>query len=146
MTTLSGSPKDFGAFLRRMGAALPAAVERGLREGAMIIQAKATELTPVDQGQMKASWRVVPVDGGALVVNGAGHAVFVERGRGPGPVPAGPILAWMRRHGIDEGALHAILKKLSSSGYEPRWPLKKAVVASRGPIRRAIEAQIASVR
>jgi len=135
---MRGSMDDFNAFLSRFQNAAPAAVVRGLRDGANILVGKAVELTPVDQSQMKGSWRNFPTSNGAIVTNLAQHAAFVERGRGPGPVPSGPILAWMGRHGIPEDALFAIMRKLARSGYEAKWPLKNAIIASKAAMGKAI--------
>jgi len=57
------------------------------------------QTTPVDQGQAKGSWGTTPIKGGAVVGNSSKQMVFLERGRGPGPVPLAPIEAWVRRHG-----------------------------------------------
>lgn len=143
MTKLAGTPQEFAAFLRTHAQRAPEAVEAALREGAMILLGKAVERTPVDQGQMKASWRAYDIPGGAMVTNLATHAVFVERGRGPGPVPIGPIRAWAKRHGIPDDAVFAIVKKLEAVGYEPRWPLRLAIADSRKGITAAIKRHLA---
>jgi hypothetical protein len=142
---MSGTPAQFATFLRTHAKNAPAAVEAGLREGARILLANAVEKTPVDQAQMKASWRAYDIPGGALVTNLASHAVFIERGRGPGPVPFAPIKAWAARHGIPDGAVFAIVKKLEAVGYEPKWPLKLAIVDSRRGITDAIKRHLAKV-
>lgn len=173
MITRSGPASGLAAMMRTLGERAPAAVEGAMREGGMMLggdlvqqEIASTKPQPVDQGQYKAAWVTTPVEGGAVVGNTSKQALFIERGRGPGPVPLGPILAWVKRKGFvrasvkraakaqgrrstqsdrdraEYGAALAIQKKIQEQGIEPRWPLRRAI-ARLGPkmvgiIRRAL--------
>jgi hypothetical protein len=102
------SPAGFAAALRRLKETLPGAVEDAMVEGAQqlggaLVQREIASTgphQPVDQGQYKAGWQVTEVKGGAIVGNSTQQAVWMERGRGPGPVPFSAILAWVKRKGF----------------------------------------------
>ena len=143
--TLAG----LSASLRALGSRAPAAVEDALREvGEMlagpVIQHEIAAAGAVDQGQYKASWTSSPVSGGAVVRSSAPQATFIERGRGPGPVPDAPIIAWMDRKGIDPSLLFVIKRKIAASGTEPKWVLRKATESIKPLVvrivKRALEA------
>ena len=97
---------QFAHELRRMAAALPEAIERGMRDAGLQLQgrlvqreiAATTPYKPVDQGQYKAGWTSFEVPGGLAVGNKSKQALWIERGRQPGPVPLAPLYEWVRRH------------------------------------------------
>lgn len=85
------------------------AIARGIAIGAVRGRAILVRATPVDQGQLKASWKIgaraldVPPGSNLLgkLYNDAPHAGVVELGARPHPVsPAGwiAIYEWVRRH------------------------------------------------
>jgi hypothetical protein len=62
------------------------------------------------------------------------HALWIEEGRGPGPVPVAPIIEWMMDKGISpregetlEQAAHAIANHIAREGYEGRHPFQLAL-------------------
>lgn len=140
---------QLSAAIRATGNAVPASLERAMREGALVligeIQAviAETDPQPVDQGQFKASWgEPIDVPGGAIVGSSAKQALWIERGRLPGPVPFEPIREWVRRHkdmwadlaaelGDDDAAIDqiatAVQRKVAERGYAPRWVLRRAI-------------------
>lgn len=169
------TPAELAEGLRRLSAQAPEAVkdamvDAGLRLQGSLIQREiaASNPQPVDQGQYKAGWVLVETSDGALVANTTSQALWVERGRGPGPVPFKAILEWVKRKGFvraavkaekraqgrfkgasrneieqaEVSAAFAIQKKIEAKGIEPRWPLWRALSALRdkvpGMLRRAL--------
>lgn len=104
MTTVTIPPGRLGAFLKASVGKNAAAVQKGVRRGAMRSVALLTRKTPVDQGIMKNAWKYVEVGGSvgspviARVDNSAPHAGIVERGARPHMPPLEPILEWVKRH------------------------------------------------
>lgn len=106
--------------LRQMAVDVPKALEHGMVDAAeqlkgSLVQREiaATSPQPVDQGQYKAGWTSHEVEGGAVVGNTTKQALWIERGRGPGPVPFKAILEWVRRKGFVRASVKAA-KKASS--------------------------------
>lgn len=159
--------------LRRMGEAYPKAVEQGMAEAALMLKGAlvqreiaTTDPKPVDQGQYKAGWVSTPIEGGAVVGNQSKQALWIERGRGPGPVPFQAIYEWVKRKGFarkqakatakaqgrrsskneveqaEKSAALAIQRKIEQQGIEPRWVLRRAMEALKdkmpGILRRAL--------
>lgn len=130
MTTMS--PGAFASLLRRAAREHPKKTESALREAGDLLagpiiqeQIDSTDPVPVMDGQYRGSWRSEPIPGGARVFSIAKHAIFVERGRGPGPVPSEPIVHWMRKKGIPDDALFPILRSLRSKGFAGRFVLRR---------------------
>lgn len=105
------------AALRQMAKDAPKALEQGMAEAATMLKGAlvqreiaATDPQPVDQGQYKGGWVSQPVAGGAVVGNQSKQALWVERGRAPGPVPFGAILAWVKRKGFVRAQVKAAKK------------------------------------
>lgn len=148
------------AALRQMAQDAPKALEQGMAEAATMLKGAlvqreiaATDPQPVDQGQYKGGWVSQPVDGGAVVGNQSKQALWVERGRAPGPVPWKAIYEWVQRKGFakrqaratakaqgrrtskneveqaEKSAALAIQRKIEQQGIEPRWVLRRAVHA-----------------
>lgn len=170
MKRVKTTPAGLATALRQMATVAPQALEEAMVDGAMQLQGSlvqkaiaSTDPQPVDQGQYKAAWGFEPIPGGALVGNASKQALWIERGRAPGPVPYGPILAWVRRKGFvkaqakatakagqrratktdieqaEAGAAFAIQKKISERGIEPRWVLRRAVEALRSRLPRLLQ-------
>lgn len=120
------------------------ALERAARKG----KAHMVKQTPVDQGQLRNSWKVR----GTLLMNDAPHAGIIERGARPHPVSREGVEAitrWVQRKlGIDAGgrlrdvrgrfvktskaarrqlkaeaqrAVWGIVNKLKREGQKPTW-------------------------
>ena len=85
-------------------------------------QAALMRATPVDTGQLRASWAVRPADWQVRPVTGTvgtnkAYALAVDQGRAPGSMPpAGALLPWMRRHGIPADREYLIRRKISRAG------------------------------
>lgn len=100
--------RRLGDELRRLEREAPRAVERGMREGSLMLRGALVQIEiakadpqPVDQGQYKGAWGGRDVPGGAIVFNLTKYAAFVERGRRPGRMPPlSPIREWVRRKGL----------------------------------------------
>lgn len=103
----------------------PAARRAALRRTALIVQRAATELAPVDRGELRAkilireaftsSFGGLRVRGEEseqiLVTSEAKHAVFVERGTRSHTPPFRPIQRWALRHGIEPGAVWQAIRR-----------------------------------
>lgn len=81
-------------FTEEMTVNLMDGVERGLMRALPALIAD----TPVDTGQMAASWKVERHEAhSVLLLNDAPHAAAVEFGARPFTPPIGPLLAWAKR-------------------------------------------------
>lgn len=115
MIARKGDAAGLGALLRNVASLAPQAAELAMRETGLQLVGIAAEESPVDQAQMKAGWRSFDVPGGAIVANLTKQAVWIERGRGPGPVPMGPIREWAIRKGLVSKTLVRRLAKRAAS-------------------------------
>ena len=110
---------DVGEAVRMSDAAVRRALAVGAERGAERGRSFIVRQTPVDQGQLKASWRVLPrlsaaVKAGSQVLaelmNDAPHAGIVERGaRRHSVSPEGwmAIYDWVMRHRAELGIVTA---------------------------------------
>jgi hypothetical protein len=135
------SPGEFARVLRSLQEKIPDAIQEGLEEAGLMLQGKLVQGSiastephqPVDTGQYKSGWRSQPTAAGAVVFNTTKQALWMERGRGPGPVPFAPIREWVRRKKIATGdaeidrAAHAIQRSIARVGIKPRWVLRRAI-------------------
>ena len=115
------------------GALLAAMHEAGDLLAGPIIQETidATEPVPVDMAQYRASWSNKTTGKGSMVASSAKQAVWIERGRGPGPVPLEAIKAWAARKGIAPEVAFLIARKIARTGYAPRFVLRRAIESLR---------------
>lgn len=134
--------KDLGAHIRRLSREVPRAVERGLRESALMLKGPLIQgeiarahPQPVDQGQYKAAWWSRDVDGGAVVYSTSMHAYFVERGRRPGRAPPlSPIREWVRRKGLWKAEA---AKRKTAQGRSRKAPRRGSTGAALPPLGRS---------
>lgn len=156
MKRVQTTPAGFADALRRHGEQIPRAVERGMVDAGAQLKGSlvqreiaAASPQPVDQGQYKAAWVLQEVEGGAVVGNTTKQALWVERGRAPGPVPFQPILEWVRRKGFVRAAVKAAKKamgplKRDSKGRflgASKTEIEQAEVVAALAIQRKIEQQ-----
>lgn len=136
------SARDFGRVLRKRleadaDLARKAALEAAQRGVADVVEA-TNKKGVVDTGHYKRSWRAVPTDEGAELVNDTPYASVIEYGRRPGAPgpPVAPILDWVRRKLVPEGAVepedaervaHAIRNAIHKHGTKPRYVLRDLV-------------------
>lgn len=131
--------------LRRDEASLRDALARGVNAGLERGRAIMVRATPVDQGQLRASWRVrrrgpngVPRQGTATVGelhNDAPHAGIVELGARPhGLSPAGwaALYEWVRRH--PELWAGTTINRKGQLVAGPRQNNRRAITRTRGPL------------
>lgn len=97
---------ELGKVLEKHGQGVVRAVGRGVFVGAQYGKTRLVRATPVDQGQLRNSWKVSKVSNGGGVpdveiLNEAPHAGIVEKGARPHKVsPEGwaAIYQWVLRH------------------------------------------------
>lgn len=122
MAVIKATAKGLPAMLARKHKSIARAIARGALAGAERGRALIVRKTPVDQGQLKASWKVLPGSPTALqgefkrgtllaeLLNTAPHAGIVERGARPHTVSAEGWLAiydWVVRHRQELGLVTA---------------------------------------
>ncbi len=112
------SASQVATMIKRGNATIRAAAAKGAIRGAQRGRALMAKRTPVDQGQLKASWRVITFGTASLDKRGGGiakvilaelrntapHAGIVELGARPHKVsPEGwaAIYEWARRHFVE---------------------------------------------
>lgn len=174
MSRVQVTPKGLADALRRMPTQIQKATKDAMVEGGLMLEGAlvqkeiaASDPKPVDQAQYKGGWTHHETDDGIEVGNTTKHSLFVERGRGPGPVPLKPILEWVIRKGFarsfvkalakirgrratlgeqtaaEMNAARAIQQKIQREGTPPRWVLRRAIEALRpkmpGILKRALK-------
>ena len=84
------TPGKLPTALREREAATKRAIQAGIRSGAERGRGILVNETPVDQGQLRASWKVRRAVAGleAILLNDAPHAGVIEAGARPHPVSA----------------------------------------------------------
>lgn len=82
--------EDLAGDLQERIREIPVSVKRGLQSGTSFGRTLLSKKSPVDQGQLKNSWKLIDMAGGARgrsgmiqLVNEAPHAGIVERGARP---------------------------------------------------------------
>lgn len=79
---------ELAPLLRKLGAAGPAALKRGLLSGALRgvveMQRRGDQAGVFDRGGFRRSWQALPTERGATLRNNAPYAGVVEEGRRPG--------------------------------------------------------------
>jgi hypothetical protein len=94
--------QDLPKALQKREKAVRAAIQRGAEKGARAGMSLLIRKTPVDQGELKASWKVTTGGGRlATLTNTAPHVGIVELGARPHPVNRegwDAIYEWARRH------------------------------------------------
>lgn len=156
--SITVSPKDLPAELRRRTGMTREAVARGIRSGARRAKALMVLKTPKDTGHMKLAWRDNVSHGResfeavqAEVFNDAPYAGIVEMGARPHTVNKFgrfAILEWVRRHmpGLSDKeqmrVRDAIVHKLATKGQAPTYFVRdsrpKIVEGTRAEVTRAI--------
>ena len=94
-----------------------------MRRAAVIAKARAvraigetTPHVPVDLGEMRRSYMVIPLPNGARLENVAPHAAIQEYGTKPFSAPTAPLLAWAKRRARGtKGTAKALARKAWSS-------------------------------
>ena len=161
MSTISVSPNGLAVAFRSRGAATGEAIVRGLRLGAIAGQAVVIRRTPVDEGIMRASWKVVQTPWGAKLVSSAPHAGIVEAGSRPHWPDPVAIREWVERHrqafGVKRGRSKkakeaakaeldriaaAICRKIARDGTRPRWVVRGALPRLARLAKRSVELEI----
>lgn len=149
-----------GASLRHRKADLQRALLRGSHRGAHRARALMVAKTPVDTGQLRASWKVKKgsVSGTrrkavlAELINDAPHAGIVEKGARPHKVNRAGIkalTAWAWRHfpGADPKFIRRIVwgvvKKLRTKGQKPTHFVKNNRKEAERMLRVEVEKEVA---
>ena len=103
-------------------------------------QAELMLATPVDTGQLRRSWAVLPARwdtspiGGTVGTNKT-YAREVNDGREPGEwPPEGSLLPWMRRHGIPAEREYFIRRKIFRKGTMAHRMVERAVAKMQGAV------------
>jgi phage gpG-like protein len=113
-------------------------VGMALTESAIKVQGRAQELAPVDTGRLKQSitYRVTPSE--AVVGTNVTYAATMEYGRAPGSAmpPAGSLLGWMQRHGIEPELEYVVRRAIGRKGIVGRRYMEQAFVEARDDIER----------
>lgn len=90
----------------------------------------------VQSAVVKSGNKIVGLIGSTVL-----HSRYIELGRGPGPVPLAPIIAWVRRKGLAAGTntsaesiAFLIARKLRRVGFKARPVFGPAYVTERAAI------------
>lgn len=114
-------------------------VRRGLLAAALIGEGIVANATPVDRGEARNAWTVVPTPSGADLFNDAPHAGILELGSRPHRPPLEPILRWVvRKFGTGKrsfedwseveprlfGIAMAIVRNIEAHGTKPHFMVR----------------------
>lgn len=153
------SVNDYGARLRLGEAGRDEAVRRGLFKAALVGEAIVAAKTPVDRGQLRNAWKVVPTPTGAELFNDAPHAGIVELGSRPHRPPFRPILEWVVRvlgtgkksfEDYSEvephlfGIAKAIVRKIEAEGTRPRYMVRDSLPKLTLIAKKKVDAELAA--
>jgi hypothetical protein len=134
--------KEYGALLRMGSEARGASVRKALHTAALIGEVIVSSKTPVDRGQAKNAWAVVPTALGADLFNDAPHIGILELGSRPHRPPLWPILEWVvRKFGTGRksitsfsdaephliGIAMAIVQKIEEEGTKPHFMVRDSL-------------------
>ncbi len=119
-------------------------LRKGLTTSALLLQAEAQRLVPVDTGNLRRTitHRVdsdaVPLF--AIVGTNAPYAQAVHDGRrkGAAPPPVRALMGWAGRHGIPAGRVFLIARAIGRKGIKGRPFMTDALKAVRGKIDGAL--------
>ena len=136
---------ELDAFAQRYAGAT-AVIEReclrAMTETAIFIESRAKEGTPIDLGRLRQSiqYEVNPFEGVVRAgSDGLTYAATMEEGRRPGaPMPpAGSMLPWMQRHGIDSRLEYVIRRSIARNGIVGKHFMRQAAEAAQaGPAQK----------
>ena len=158
MSTHTVTVKEYGARLRMGAAAMDSTVKKALYTAALIGEVIVSEKTPVDRGQAKNAWAVVPTPDGADLINDAPHAGILELGSRPHRPPLWPILEWVvRKFGTGKksitsfsdaephlvGIAKAIVEKIAAEGTEPHYMVRDSLPKLTEIAKREVERALA---
>ena len=155
MAVVHVTPRQLPKALRRLEGDLQRAVDRGLRNAAHAGMGLLMRESPVDQGELRASWRVSPARVGYELTNSAPHAGIVEEGARPHQVSLEgrmAILGWVRRHfpNLTEqeqwSFMEGIANKLAARGQEPTHFVRNNLEALGRIARSAVAHALAQVQ
>lgn len=119
-------------------------IRKGLTTSALLVQAEAQRLVPVDTGNLRRTitHRVdsAAIPTFAMVGTNAPYALAVHDGRGAGkaPPPVQALLGWSRRHGIPRNRVYLIARSIGRKGIRGRPFLMNALRAVRGQVDGAL--------
>jgi hypothetical protein len=134
--------KEYGARLRLGYEGMTSTTRRALFKAALIGEGIVSAKTPVDRGQLRNAWKVIPTSDGAELFNDAPHAGIIELGSRPHRPPFRPILEWVVRvfgtgkksfedySEVDShlfGIANAIIKKIEAEGTKPRYMVRDSL-------------------
>lgn len=150
-TTISIGIKELPKALESLELAVRAAITRGLKSGAHRGQARLISKSPVDLGELKASWKIYPRGDGWVLQNTAPHTGIVEHGARPhGVNQAGQeaLAGWVRRHfpmldqKAQDGVLWGIINKLKTRGQKPTYFVRNELEALAKDSQREVEHEL----
>lgn len=112
-------------------------IERGMTRAVITVEADAKRLVPTDTHTLQRSiTHEVQASGGSITGRAGTNLVYgpvVEYGRTAGAAmpPAGALLGWMSRKGIDARFEYLVRRAIGRRGTRPRPFLKPALEANR---------------
>lgn len=123
------------------GAVIERQMGQAMTETAIAVQSRARELAPVDTGRLRNSIQYEVRPDAAVIragSDGVTYAATMEYGRTPGSAmpPAGSLLGWMKRHGIDEGLEYVVRRAIARRGIAGRQYMQLALQDTRDSIER----------
>lgn len=139
------TPEELAADLQRRASKLPRGIKKGILSGIHRGRTLLTKRTPVDRGQMKASWRAQPLT--LELINDAPHAGIIEGGARPHKVnKAGreSLERWaMRQLQVDvktaKAVAQGVINKLAREGQKGKFIVRDAMPELQAMVKIEVE-------
>ena len=159
MTTQTVTVKAYGARLKLDDNARNNAIRKALYRSALIGEVIVSQKTPVDRGQARNAWKVVPTHDGAELFNDAPHAGILELGSRPHHPPFRPILEWVvRKMGTGKKSFvdysevephlfaiaKSIVRKIAAEGTRPHYMVRDSLPKLTEIVKREVDKALAA--
>jgi phage gpG-like protein len=122
--------------LSNSGPVIDREIKTALTKSGLVVEGRAKELAPVDTGKLRQSITTQVRTDSALVGSNLQYAPTMEFGRRPGATmpPAGALIGWMTRHGMDTRMEFALRRAIARRGIPEKRFLRGALEQNRARI------------
>jgi phage gpG-like protein len=104
-------------------------IQTALTKSGLVVEGRAKELAPTDTGKLRQSITSQVRSDSVLIGTNLQYAPTMEFGRRPGAAmpPAGALLGWMNRHGIDPRLEYVVRRSIARKGIAAKRYLRGAL-------------------
>ena len=115
--------------LSNSGPVIDREIKTALTKSGLVVEGRAKELAPVDTGKLRQSITTQIRPDSALIGTNLQYAPTMEFGRRPGAAmpPAGALIGWMNRHGMDTRLEFVLRRAIARRGIAEKRYLRTAL-------------------